>query len=364
MLEVILLIVGIAYAIRRPMLKNQTAQWYPGVDPEKFAAWHKVELKATDFFLWATWGSFAIKLATIAVISSTGASPETALVVLVIILIGWATGWIIYGIYYARALKLGEAAGILEPPRLGILQRLAGTLLSPGETFTEIGRAPRVLVPIFCLILLGAATRSVVVNRFGYENMMRKQIEMQTEMMTKMGAPEESVKQAKERAEEQLKPEQARRGKLMDGIIAGLAFPIIVLIVAGVFKLFTLIMGASNTFKGVLSAVSFAFLGVGILHFVVIVISVYLKSPEDIDVLNPVASNVGAILTMAGAGLPKLLTALCSWIDVFGIWRIALLAIGCAAVTTKMKSGTAAIPHVLLYGIAALISSFFASFMS
>ena len=42
---------------------------------------------------------------------------------------------------------------------------------------------------------------------------------------------------------------------------------------------------------------------------------------------------------------------------------LALLAISCAAVTTKMKAGVAAIPHVLLYGIAAVILSFFASFM-
>jgi hypothetical protein len=127
--------------------------------------------------------------------------------------------------------------------------RLIGVIFSPGETFAEIGRAPRVLIPLIGLVLLGAATRSVVVNRYGYENMMHKQIEMQTEMMTKMGAPEDRVKQAKEQAEERLKPERIMRAKLVDGLFAGLAFPVIVLIVAGVFKLFSLVMGASNTFK-------------------------------------------------------------------------------------------------------------------
>jgi hypothetical protein len=114
----------------------------------------------------------------------------------------------------------------------------------------------------------------------------------------------------------------------------------------------------------VLSAVGFAYLAVSLAQLVVIAISIYLKNPEDIDVLNPVASNLGAIMTMAGMGSSKYLTALASWIDVFGIWRIILLSIGCAAVTTKMKPGTASVPHVLLYLLAAVCLSFFASFMS
>jgi hypothetical protein len=115
--------------------------------------------------------------------------------------------------------------------------------------------------------------------------------------------------------------------------------------------------------KGHLSSVSFTYLAVGVVSQLIIILTVYIKKPEDIDMLNPVASNLGAILTMVGAGMPKFLTTLASWVDIFGVWRIALLAVGCAAVTTKMKTGVAAIPHVLLYGIAAVILSFVASFM-
>jgi hypothetical protein len=241
--------------------------------------------------------------------------------------------------------------------------RLISVLFSPGETFAEIGRAPRVLVPLLCLVLLGAAVNFVVSNRYGYENLIRKQIEMQTEMMTRMNVPPDRIEEVKKKAEEQLKPEKLTWVKVRGMLAAGLTFLVIALIVTGVFKLFSLIMGASNGFKAVLAVVCFAYLAVGVVQLAVTALSVYLKSPDDIDVMNPVASNIGAILTMVGAGLPKFLTALTSWIDVFGIWRIALLAIGCAAVTTKMKPGTAAIPHVLLYGIAAVLFSFFASFM-
>ncbi len=250
-----------------------------------------------------------------------------------------------------------------EPKPQNFFARLTGVLFSPGETFAEIGRAPRVLIPLICLALLGAVTQYSVTNRYGYENFIRKQIDMQGEMMQRMNVPEDKIEEAKKQSEEQLKPEKIWRVKLQGAGGAAFFFIVMVLIVAGVFKLFTAIMGARNTFKGVLSAVSFAYLAVGIVVLAVTLLSIYPKNPEDIDVMNPVASNLGAILTMAGAGLPKFVTGLASFIDVFSIWRLVLLAIGCAAVTVKMKAGTAAIPHVLLYVLGALVGSFFVSLM-
>ena len=252
----------------------------------------------------------------------------------------------------------------VEAKPQSFFSRLSGVIFSPSTTFTEIGRAPRVLIPLLCLALLGAAVRFVVINRYGYENMVRKQTEMTIGMMERFGAPPAAIEQARARAEEQLKPEKLARSKMWDTASSTIGFPLIVLIVTGVFKLFSLILSANNRFKGVLSAVSFAYLAVGIVYLVIVTISIYLKNPEDIDVLNPVASNLGVIMTIAGVGSSKFLTGLASWIDLFGIWRIALLSIGCAAVTTKMKPGTASIPHILLYLIAAVILSFLTSFMS
>lgn len=250
-----------------------------------------------------------------------------------------------------------------EPKAQNIFSRLSGVLFTPSEAFAEIGQSPRVLLPLIFLALLIAAVQYTVSNRYGYENIVRKQIDMQTEMMEKFNAPPDRIEEAKKKAEEQLKPENITKGKVRGAAGAAVGILVLVLIVAGVFKLFTAIMGASNTFKGVLSAVAFAYLAVGLVSLVVTVISVYLKNPEDINVMNPVASNLGAILTMVNAGLPKFVTGLASFIDVFSIWRLVLLSIGCAAVTQKMKVGTAAIPHVLLYLLGALVGSFFASMM-
>lgn len=62
MIQIILLIVGIVYAVRRPKYANANAASFPNVDPARFEEWRKLELKSIDIFLWSTWGTFALSL--------------------------------------------------------------------------------------------------------------------------------------------------------------------------------------------------------------------------------------------------------------------------------------------------------------
>jgi len=247
---------------------------------------------------------------------------------------------------------------VAEPKPVNHFSRLSGVLFSPGETFQEIGRAPRLLIPMLLLATLAGVTNFLIINRIGYENIVRKEMEP----VVKAGwIPAE---QAEQQIQRQITGTRATIGKIQRPITAGVAFLIALLIVAGVFKLFTLLTGRTNRFKPLLSVICYAYLAIALIQLTVTVITVYLKNPDEIDMYNPVSSNLGALLTAAGAGLPKFITSLASWVDVFGIWRIVLLGIGCAAVTPKMKSGTAAIPHIILYGIAALLLSALASMFS
>lgn len=242
-------------------------------------------------------------------------------------------------------------AVVPEPKPQNHFSRLSNVLFSPGDAFKEIAQAPRVLIPIILVAVLAGFSSFAITNRVGYENIVRKQMES---MVQSGWIPEEAAQQQIQQA---TTGTRATIGKLQGVISAAIGFTVVLLIVAGVFKLFTMMMGANNQFKPLLSVICYAYLGVYLVQIVVTLISIYLKDPQEIDLYNPVASNLGAILSMTGAGLPKFVTSLASWIDVFGIWRIILLGIGCAAVTPKMKSGTAAIPHIILYVIAALIFS-------
>ncbi len=245
-----------------------------------------------------------------------------------------------------------------EPPApQSFFSRLIGLYFSPGETFQEIARAPRVLIPMVVLAVIAGAMNFVVVNRYGAENAARKQMEP---MMRSMGVPEEKIEEEVQKA---IAASKTTWGKIKGPLSGAVGFAVLMFIVAGVFKLFTLMMGATNRFKPVLSVITYAYLAIALIQVILTVIILYLKNPEDIDLFNPVSSNLGGILTVAGVALPKFIGSLLNFVDVFGIWRIALLGIGCAAVTQKMKSSIAAIPHIILYIIAALLLSVAASMM-
>ncbi len=112
MLEIILLVIGIVKAVRRPKLRRLTEQDFPNVDSAKFVEWHETQLKATDIFLWATWGAFFIKLFLGIAIGQMGSSPEAALTFVVLILVGWIVGLIVAAVHGGKAKKLRIAAGI------------------------------------------------------------------------------------------------------------------------------------------------------------------------------------------------------------------------------------------------------------
>ena len=115
MLEIILLIVGICKAVRRPRLLRLAPQDFPEVDPVKFADWHQAQLKATDAFLLATWGAFFIKLFLSLAARGMELTLEGAIAFLVVIILGWIVGLIIAGVYSSKATTLRLAAGITWP---------------------------------------------------------------------------------------------------------------------------------------------------------------------------------------------------------------------------------------------------------
>ena len=115
MLEIILLIAGIVKAFGRPRLRRLTPQDLPGVDSSKFEEWKSAELRATDTFLWATWGALAIKLAVSAMLSNTPLSSEQAFTWTVGIFVAWFIGLTVAAVFGSKAKKLKLEAGIAWP---------------------------------------------------------------------------------------------------------------------------------------------------------------------------------------------------------------------------------------------------------
>lgn len=229
--------------------------------------------------------------------------------------------------------------------------RLIGVWFSPGETFREIGRAPRLLMPIIFAILLGLAVSFAMTQRLNMQAMMAQMFEQ--------AVAQGQITQ--EQADRQVQF-AARFGTIQMLVFGTLGTLLAALIVAGIFKLVSMLMGADNTFGALFAVTLYAFIATGIISSILFVTLLYLKDPGEITFQNLgqiVSSSLGALLNLLlGEGaLPKFLMALAYRVDLFTIWLISLLSIGYAAVSRRMKTSTAAAWLTGLYVIYALIAS-------
>ena len=233
------------------------------------------------------------------------------------------------------------------------INRLIGVYFSPGETFPEIGRAPRLLIPILVLMVVGSVVGYLMIDRIGVRNFFSKQLEPAVA----------SGRMTQEQANQQL--ELMSSGTV--GTITKASFPVVgaiqgllmALIVAGVFKLISMMMGTENQFKPLFAVTIYSFLAISLISSSLTVLLLFLKSPEEIDIQNLIGSNLQALLTLAVGkdGLPKFIMAFARWIDLFLIWIIILLSIGYAAVSRRLKVSTVAFTLGGICVVIALIAS-------
>jgi len=244
-----------------------------------------------------------------------------------------------------------------EPAPQNFFSRLIGVWFSPGETFAEIGRAPRMLAPMLALMVIGSVAGYLMIERIGLRNFFRPQLEQA------VARGRISQEDADRRLEVMATGPAAAVTKWSFPVVGLIQYPIMALILVGLAKLITMLMGGDNGFKPLFSVSLYALLGMGVVSSVLFVVVLYLKSPEEIDINNLVGSNLAALLSMALSkdGLPKFVMALARWVDVFGIWLITLLAIGYAAVTRQIKTSTFGIALGGIYLVVALIAASWAA---
>lgn len=230
------------------------------------------------------------------------------------------------------------------PKPQGFFSRLIGVYFSPGETFQEIGRAPRVLIPMIVLALLMASVVIIASQRISFEQVAVQRID---DAVADGKIPPEQAEQQKE----QTKKFMGVFKYIIPFFVAGFSI-VMALAIAGLAKLISSMMGIENTFKPLLSVTIYAILAVSLVSAVVGTMLLYLKPVEEIDPNNPVGSNVAAWLAMAGIkGVPKFVSGFLTYVDVFYIWKVALLGIGFAAVSRKLKASTA----MVYTGVGALV---------
>jgi len=252
----------------------------------------------------------------------------------------------------------GSLSETEAPVPQSFFSRLGGVYASPKATLQEIGLAPRVLVPLVVLLIIGLLVGYYLAKHLDLESMVVSQLE-------------NAVQQG--RITQQQMDQQLAIASKFAGVQVILSTTIVSLIsifvIAGYAKLFSIFSGAENKFKPLLSVTIYVLLAISIVQLGLMVLILQLKGGGDIDLAHVnriVASSLGALISgvMGADALPKFLMILANAVDAFAIWRIALLAIGYSVVSRRLKIGTAALWLGIAYLVIAVLSGLVTSMFS
>ncbi|MDR1726564.1 MAG: YIP1 family protein [Acidobacteriota bacterium] len=222
------------------------------------------------------------------------------------------------------------------PQAKNFFARLGGVFFSPREAFEEIGRAPRLLLPIVVTVILTVAGTWCVMTK------------VDTTAMT-AAALEQAVARG-QITEEQMEQQLAlmsTAAPVAAGVAGGVMALVLALAIAGYGKLFSMFAAAENKYKSLLEVSLYATIAVGVVQTLVMAVILLSKGAGKIqatDAASVVASSLGAIIAVVAGddALPEFPMLLAKAIDIFTIWNVALLAIGFAAVSKRLTTATAA----------------------
>jgi hypothetical protein len=201
-------------------------------------------------------------------------------------------------------------------------QRLVGIFWSPGSAFAEIARRPDFVLPLALLVLTSVLSTEGVLAKIGIERIIRISIE-QSGQASKMSP--EQMQQAIERG--------VRIGGILAHITGFLTSPVILLIAAGIGLLIVNgIFGGELNFKAAFSIASYAYLPTVVRSLMGLALA-FFGDPDRFNPRAPTPSSLGFFLNPLETSKP--LFTFLSWMDIFTIWFLVLLAIGLSAATNR-----------------------------
>jgi hypothetical protein len=205
--------------------------------------------------------------------------------------------------------------------------RIIGVFFSPKATFEDIVKKPTWVAPVLLLTVLSVAVSFAINQRVNWREFMSQQIEKSPQ------ASQMSPEQKEQRIEGGAKVSPIFTYAV--GVCGPIVFTLVVALVMWVG--YNLLGGANTDFATSFGITSHAFL-TGVVSSPLLILILYLKPYGTIDLENPVAANLAAVLPDESA---KWLVALGKSLDLFTIWALILLAIGFSATNPKKLKGAA-----------------------
>jgi hypothetical protein len=218
-------------------------------------------------------------------------------------------------------------SGAAQPRRMGELSRLIGVFFSPSEALADVARRPTWWVPVVLSALIGIAFVSAISSHIGWDQIVQQQFDQSQRTQNMTGAQRAAALQTAERIAPVI-------GYV--GSVVGALFAVFVIAVVLMF-LFDNIMGTNIGLNRMMAIVAYAGLP-RILMTGLAILVMFLKSPDDFDIRNPLVFNIGALIPR---DTPQWERTLGGSFDLFTFWVIALTAMGICAAAPKMKFGKA-----------------------
>jgi hypothetical protein len=213
-----------------------------------------------------------------------------------------------------------EAKAALSP-----VSRIVGVLFSPKPTFEDIARKPTWAVPMVVLLLISIGLSLTLGGRADWAEVSKEQI-------AKSKFASSRIDQLSDDQRERVYEQAATRAKVVRYVRGFIGWPLLLLVVTGVYLgAFKLLGGARTNFATAFAVATFAHLPMGLRELIAIPV-MFLKDPSAIDPENFLASNPAAIL---GGDLPAWQLVPLASLDVFGLWALLLMAIGFSATDPK-----------------------------
>jgi len=213
---------------------------------------------------------------------------------------------------------LSDAQPMSEPARL------FGVFFDPKRAFPDIAARPRWWAPLLISMLTATVFVSLYSRRIGWDHYLERALESNPQL-------ESLSAEQRQRIVEQ----QASVAGVLSYVGAVAGTVVTTVVVAGALLFVSnLMLGADLVFRQVFAVTCYSFLP-NVLAALLGILMMFLKHPEDFDLENPTAFNIGAWLDPAST--PKGLMAVASSIDLFSIWVILLLALGISSAARKVS---------------------------
>ncbi|MGA7523494.1 MAG: YIP1 family protein [Acidobacteriaceae bacterium] len=234
---------------------------------------------------------------------------------------------------------------------LNQVERVVDTFVAPSKTFTDLRRSASWWLPwligVIVTLGLGYSIQSRITWEKAYDNILKQ-----------------NPKQAQRL--EQLPPEQQARQKQIAAKFTGIIFwasPALgllfsVIIAAILLATINFGFGGTSKFSQMFALVIYGFLPLALKAILGIVTIFAGVDPDSFNLNNYVGTNIGYYLPQ---DISKPLMALATSIDMFTIWILILLTIGCAIIgnVKKGKAATAVFGWWILIVAAKMIGAMF-----